>query len=359
MSSSLRPSALPKLAVCPSFVGSPGEAGVAAQRGTLMDEAFRNALLHEGQDTEPPSLLIEGQATLANLNEKIAELDPSLEPGTAAVEWAVKRVLSIAGGDPVLAAESDLFVEVPHLDARGGTMDADIPAQRVGIDLKTGRIRNYREQMAAYALGRMIDTFESDYTMVLLFADARWALEETFTYDEADGIVRGIRDVVKAPSRPQVPCEYCNWCAMATTCQSRRELAERALAHCNVLERFELILDDPEELAQFIIGSGIVDEFREIARARAAEIAAGGVEVPGFSVVNKKGSRFMPTENLVTHLQVAGVTVADLVRATGSMSESKFLALMGDIGASGEPGDYNFAEGKSSSFIRKRPTGKK
>ena len=59
----------------------------------------------------------------------------------------------------------------------------------MSADLKTGQLRNYREQMAAYALGFMEATFRTEWTSHLLFCDQRQLITHRFTYDEAKALV--------------------------------------------------------------------------------------------------------------------------------------------------------------------------
>ena len=157
--SALRPSNLPKLAVCPCYESNP-VAGPAAGRGTLLDTAFRAELLGD-EDRNA----IAGKLT-ADEN--------------AAVGWAVAMVRAMAGGEQVLAAEDDCRVAMAGMR---GTADAIVPERGILFDLKTGARRNYREQMAAYALGMMEARFATEWTCHLLFCDLREVETHRFTYD--------------------------------------------------------------------------------------------------------------------------------------------------------------------------------
>ena len=138
--SALRPSNLPKLAVCPCYESNP-VAGPAAERGTLLDTAFR--------------------AELLGLEERLVIANKLTADEIAAVAWSVSMVRAISGRERVLAREDDCRVKMLNLT---GTADAIVPSRLTHFDLKSGARGNYREQMAAYALGLMGAHFAGEWT---------------------------------------------------------------------------------------------------------------------------------------------------------------------------------------------------
>lgn len=202
----LRPSILPKFAVCRCFSGSdtPGE---AAARGTLVDAVMRGALA-SGGDVPPSAEGLDAEAL-------------------AAAAWGVAEVRRIAAGSPVVSREEDLRVDLhgvvlPDFEPGSfGTLDALVPQQCAVIDFKTGLVRNYKEQMAAYCLA-MMSRSESDFTMeptdrysaYLVFVDAREVVRHVFSKQEAVAVLRAVID------RPPVPeaCGYCSWCRHFEVC---------------------------------------------------------------------------------------------------------------------------------------------
>lgn len=333
----LRPSSLPKIAACPNYENSPFEAGPPAQRGTLMDEAFREAM--QGNN-----------APLESLDEDISAIDDSLAPGAEAIAWAVDRVKLIAGDEPVITDEESLFTEIPMIPV-GGTMDGDIPTKLIGLDLKSGQIRNYKEQMAAYALGRMTSLFEDEYTMKLVFCDQKQVITHHFTLDEATQIVATMRERHTLSDLPATPCTYCGWCGAKDRCEARGELATRVSAHMNVQERFEQIIEDPEELAAFLTGADALKDFADIAKKAGREMIEAGIDVPGYKrVKGRAGAKFMPSDLLAEHCKKKGITIDQLVESIGSMNASKFLELVG-----GKADDYNFQQkGSGSPYLSKK-----
>ncbi|XHR30582.1 MAG: hypothetical protein ACFUZC_08465 [Chthoniobacteraceae bacterium] len=109
----------------------------------------------------------------------------------AVVEWAVTTLKVLAGDSPVITREEDCRVIIPWFE-NPGTADALVLGKFAHADLKTGAMRNYREQMAAYALGLMDVYFASEWTAYLLFCDQRELVTIHFTYAEANAVVGNV-----------------------------------------------------------------------------------------------------------------------------------------------------------------------
>jgi hypothetical protein len=82
-----------------------------------------------------------------------------------------------------------------------GTADVVVPERLLVVDLKSGKVRNYREQVAAYAFGLMEEHFAMRWTCVLLFCDARQMVVHEFTYEEAQALVEGLLRAVADPAK--------------------------------------------------------------------------------------------------------------------------------------------------------------
>jgi hypothetical protein len=162
MSTTLRPSNLPKLAICACFEPNP-IAGEAAGCGTKLDGVFRRRVLGDKSD----DTAIEKD-----------ELD--------AVDWAVNTLPAIAGTSEIITAEDCCKIECLDLT---GNADAWLPELGISAVLKSGQLRNYREQMAAYSLGCMEATFRAEWTAHLRFCDQRQLVTHRFTYEEAKALV--------------------------------------------------------------------------------------------------------------------------------------------------------------------------
>lgn len=294
----LRPSNLPKLAVCPCYESNP-VAGPAAERGTLLDSAFRAELL--------------GTDDRQQLSQKLTPDE------NAAVAWAVSMVRAMSGRERVLAREDDCRVEALGLP---GTADAIVPARLLHYDLKTGLVRNYREQMAAYALALMEAHFAAEWTAHLLFCDQRELVTHKFTYDEARAIVDGVIQAFNDPAKQPATCEYCGWCAKAETCPARRALAADAMAAADPGFDFEAIVTDPEKLGGFLAACAVLDDFRDRAKKIATKRLRTGGEIPGWRIVTRKGSTFVDCETVGHHIQEIGF--GPVLTAYGNLSANKF-----------------------------------
>ena len=299
--SALRPSNLPKLAVCPCYESNP-VAGPAAERGTLLDSAFR--------------------AELLGLEERFVIANKLTADEIAAVAWAVSMVRVMSGRDWVLAREDDCRMKMLGLS---GTADAVVPTRFTHFDLKTGMRRNYREQMAAYALGFMESQFASEWTAHLLFCDQREIETHKFTYDEACGIVDAVIREFNDPCKTPAPCEYCGWCAKAETCPARLALVAETLPAADPGFDFDAVLGDPEKLGRFLAACAVVEDFRDRAKQTATERIRTGGAVPGWKLVTRKGAEFVDCATVGHHIGEMGF--GPVLAAYGNLSSAKFRDL--------------------------------
>lgn len=345
----IRPSSLPKIAVCASFQSRGGSAGGAAERGTLMDEAFRltcagerltltscGAYLPPGGECRcgerhTTGKLVDPLEVLEERIEALADRFPgySPEPGREATEWTVKRARLIS--EDIETREDKLRVSVPGI-APMGTADMLFPSLLEHGDMKTGQIRNYREQMAAYAYGFMELFFADRWRAHLLFCDQREVVTHDFTYKEAREIVEGVIAAAQSPARKATPNEYCSWCGLYETCHARRELATRAFTYTNIQERWDQIKDDPEELAAFLGAADALGDFVAEGKQAALALIEAGIAVEGWKRVAKKGSEYVDAETLVALAQQHKITVGQIIRAVGNFSGSKVRALFKGAG---------------------------
>ena len=346
----LRPSSLPKLAQCPGYTNSPFKAGPPAMRGTITDEGYRD-YFDIGEDAP----------NFVDMDERIAALSAEcgvdLDPAKEGVQWAIDYTKLLARGSEIITSEDKLTVKTPMLDSGSGTMDCHIPQQRIIIDLKSGMVRNYKEQLAAYAMEVMNERFEDKYECYLLFLDSKTVVKHTFTFEEAQGIVAAIRTAALDPYKELRVNQYCNWCGSKDTCQERLNLASRSVAALNVAERFEAILDDPQELSEFIQGVEVLDDLYKKAKSKGVDYISEGVEVPGFKMVTRKGNETLPNEQLSDFIANNNILAHDVVALAGNPSKSKFLKFAAE--ATGEPAEsiesqVEFKRGGGSKYLAKK-----
>jgi len=300
----MRPSSLPKLALCGQYQSAPGEAGPAAQRGTRLDAAFRDAWAGGKYPADLPY------------------------DDAAAVRWAIEALSNCRTSDSDHVQTNEDATRIWHIPMlpNGGTADAVCLGGRWLADLKSGQIYNYREQMAAYALGLMVQELELEWTCHLLFCDQQRVVTHRFTYAEARDIVKAAVDNVgTAP----VINDYCGWCAHSLTCSARVQASGTALA--TTPESFTAVLANPARLGEFLTRCKTFDDFREAAETECRRLLGEGVEVPGWRLQKPRVSEFVDAETLCDGVSKGIVNYYDVIRASGSMSAAKARKLWADV----------------------------
>ena len=304
----LRPSALPKLAECARYEGD-AIAGPAAERGTAMDAVFRSIL---------------GGSFVAWAPETAQE-------DRDAIEWAVAQVRLIAGGDAIQSEESDLRVSMLGME---GTADVAVPAQMWSGDLKSGQVRNYDEQQAAYAIGFMEREFVETWKTYLFFCDERKLVIREWTLESACDLATPIVVLSKTPGVAATPCEYCGWCAHRWTCHERLEPLSILLTGAPGNLDLATIKQNPEDLGRLLDltheiskEDGLHDELRASALAQ----ILGGKTVPGWQTMNGRKSESVPAtmiaENFGRRNILRDSGTAKALLACGNITGSKFRAL--------------------------------
>jgi hypothetical protein len=305
----IRPSLLPRIAACACFDPEPNP-GAAANRGSEIDFHFRAILSTEG----PARAEAVGSAAFS-LDEDSAE----------SLAWACEMAGLLAGDYKLLARDEDLRIEACGMT---GTADLACPAGQWSADLKTGQIHNYREQQAAYALGFMDKYFEDEWTVYLLYCDQREYVRLSFTREEAERVVREQIARRANPERVPTPCDYCGWCANRFRCIPRLEQAMPLVpvVDAEIPEQaFEAVLADNAKAVAFLQACRTVRDLEEKARETIRDrLLAGkgeGLKIPGVSLVSKKGSEVLPTEELLEVAKKIGPK--KLLAALGSISKAK------------------------------------
>lgn len=291
----LRPSALPKLALCGQYRGDP-VSSEAAERGTKLDIVFRKLIAKENVD--------------------VSELDAEER---CAVKWAENTALLLAGDNALDSREENLRVEVMGMT---GTADLLCAEGRWSADLKTGLVRNYVEQQAAYALGFMDQYFCDEWTVYLLFCDVPQNDVLMFTREDAEAILRTV--LAKAvDDAPATPNEYCGWCARRFDCAARKE--SLGLVPLEGAANIDLATAPSPTLRDFVLAAKVIEDFVERARAILLERILAGETVPGVSKVNGRTTRIFNAVDLSPLVTALGPE--KVLAAFGSLSEAKTKAL--------------------------------
>jgi Protein of unknown function (DUF2800) len=315
----IRHSALPKLAQCPCYESNP-VAGPAAERGTKMDAAFRALLM--------------GKPVTGDLTTEELE----------AVMWAVDTARDIADGADIEADEVNLKVNTPGMEHEG-TEDARCESEAISFDLKSGSLRSYYEQAAAYALGNMERTFEENWTFVLLFCDQREFTRLEFNHAQASAVVADVVASATDPNRKPTACEYCSWCRKADTCVALTAPVVETLATVESTVSLEEIrqslLADPVRLGKFLKAESIFSkEFVKPLKDAAKAQMVAGAEVPGWKLQHQKGSETFNRLSIVRAAVAGKSGLDDLVEALGGeMGGATFRAWCGKMGVAVQDGE--------------------
>ena len=159
------PSKYPQYEQCPCF--ETGPVGAAAKQGTYEHEVLEKMLNGESIQTDDATL------------DKVG--------------WAYEFVLEMAKNYGVSAKDLQIEEEVHIVDAdmneiTYGTLD--IAFLEFIFDYKSGEIRNYKPQMACYALGQMQARGLKKVTIFELYGRYKKPVEYELTMEEA--LVYGI-----------------------------------------------------------------------------------------------------------------------------------------------------------------------
>jgi hypothetical protein len=331
----ISPSSLPKLAECALYTSAPGTSP-AAERGTLLDRAIRELLVDD--PTTFDALTAEDQAV---------------------ARWGVDELRTLSGGYHVETREEHLGMEVPGL-SKPGTADAVCVRAQWVSDIKCGQVRNYRQQLAAYALACMVEHFANSWTAHVIYVDQRLRRTYDFTRDQAEATVSNL--IAEASSRlaEPTPNEYCGWCAHSNSCRAlvRQSSAALALVKSDLClsDIRDQILANPVELSAFAANWKLAE--KEIAEPVMEQLKArliAGEDIPGWKVTTGAGRQFVETPAIAR--AAANVSKETLILAFGgSMSADKFRQFCAECGV--EVDESAVKSGKQINTLRQTKTKK-
>jgi hypothetical protein len=246
-----------------------------------MDEAFRFAL--------------------AGDSSKIELLDT--DDDKKAVIWAINQVQAIAGDKEIISDESKLKVKTAGIE-HIGTEDCRIPSLCISCDLKSGQVRDYENQMMAYAYGNMAREFCDEWTCYLIFCDQQRIVKHSFNYEEAKSGVEEILAKANDPDKKPTPCEYCKWCSNYSTCNGIATAVNDTLVvvdsdiKANVAQLKEYLAADPERISVFVKKANIFNELVDWAKDLIRERLTNEEPVVGYKLQNSKGIEYCGAEAL-------------------------------------------------------------
>ena len=329
MSKEISPSSLPKLAECALFEGANGTSS-AAERGTAVDLAIRN--------------LISAEHDVAIVGED-----------SSAIAYGVEELTRLAKGSFVETREEYLAMAVPGL-SKLGTADAACKAEKWVADIKTGQLRNYREQLAAYSLACMEDNFDTSWTAHVVYVDQKMIRSYDFSYEEAQQITKRTIDRATSAEAQPTPSEYCSWCKHFNNCHAIVRQAESAIAlipdiNGNSIDAIrQRILATAESMGAFAKEWKLAE--KEIAEPVLGHLKTrleNGDEVPGWKLTSMSGRKFVECEAIAKASQ--GITKETLILAMGGkLSEKSYLELCANNGV--EPDQEAVKTGAHSLQLR-------
>jgi len=311
VSKEISPSTLPKLAECALFEGAGGTSS-AAERGTAVDIAIRNLISAQDNVTFPAE-------------------------HSRAIDYGVNELKRLAKGSFIETREEYLAMAVPGL-SKLGTADAVCKDEKWVADIKTGQVRDYRNQLQAYSLACMEDNFEMSWTAHVIYVDQAMIRSYDFTYEEAkQGTQRVIDRATNADAKP-TPCEYCSWCKHCNNCHAIVRQAESAIALIpeatgNSIESIkDRILATPESLGSFIREWKLAE--KEIAEPLLGHLKTrleNGDEVAGWKLTSVSGRKFVEADFIVKAAE--GISKETLILAMGGkMSEKNYIEFCANNG---------------------------
>jgi hypothetical protein len=257
------------------------------------------------------------------LSGDTSKLDALEDDEKSAVNWAVNQVCLVAELKTIISDESQLKVKTPGIDHEG-TEDCRIPHACVSLDLKSGQVRDYYAQMAAYAYGNMERDFAPEWTCHLLFCDQKKVVTHHFTYEQAKMVVENILEAVADPEKKPTPCEYCNWCKNREQCFALGKAASETLEivdsdlNANLAQLKTYLADSPETLAAFIAKAAIFnDQLVDWAKDLAKEKLANGEEIPGYKLQKVKGTDYIDPTQVARAFNISGAPMQEVVKFLG------------------------------------------
>lgn len=205
------------------------------------------------------------------------------------------------------------FVEVNFTKAMqrydpdlGGTADAvvwDAEAEELHvIDFKYGAgvevEVDENKQLLYYALGARLALPDVSPTTITvhIYQPRHWAKdspEETWSFPAWDviefaGDLKEAAERTRDPDAPVVPGPHCQFCdAAAVTCPAGEEAQELVMAD----DKLEIEETTVEQIAAALEVVPLVEKRCKAIRERAYSLATGGVPIPGFKIVQKRGTR--------------------------------------------------------------------
>lgn len=274
-------SALPAIAKCARFKNS-GESSAAGERGTRIHATVEWALGHEAKDA---------------FTTEDLEAEPELKEE---VEWILFTLHNLYPESP---ATLDVETEIPLRDASFqevtfGTYDYYAGGHL--SDLKTGRKKDYRPQMAGLSLALMDREGIESMKVSLIWSQTREVETWSWTREEVENIVWRILESQDRQD-PANPNENCIYCKDGETCPARVNAAYTLPVTLTTSENITAYAEKltPDERGAFLRKLKVAKKWCEEAEEAMESWALGSPEtnaITGYKVGLTKPKRVWANE---------------------------------------------------------------
>lgn len=320
-----RPSALPAQAKSPRW--EPGGPTKATEAGT-----DRHLALSE---------LLAGK-------KDIYALLPTEEQ--QAVQWANDYIRSVVPVGIEILSETSVEVARDGIVVLRGT--ADVIAGSHLFDLKWVE-RNYREQMAAYALGQMQRESYNEITVHLLFGGRLKAVSYTITRAEAEALLWPILDEIADPTTVCRVSDYCGWCKHSAYCKVRLKEVNKVADAYELARVEDLSVTSPESLAKALNLASLAADWAAEVKQYCAQAAKDGLEIPGYQLKTRAGSREIAPEDINEAFSRSGLASEAFINAC-KLSITSLISEYQKLGLTRKEAENRVTE-RLSGLIRHKP----
>ena len=150
------------------------------------------------------------------------------------------------------------------------------------FDLKTGEERDYRPQMAFYALGLMQKYREDAVEVHEVYSRSRKANVYKISREEAEGVVFPLHLAVTDKEKQPSSNEYCSWCVKRATCPA---LAGKVKM---LDDKLDFDLDTPEGMGSALCHAHDVIAWADGVKRQGKQMALNGATPEGWTLVSMK-----------------------------------------------------------------------
>jgi len=270
----VRPSSLPILKECPRFESGP--ARDYTNTGTLRHEALE-ARWNSDDQVIPEKF--------------INQLDDESIEG---INWAFEFIkMDAPMSDHALHIERKLEIQDEDFKCvMSGTLDYSCGPNL--YDIKW-RKRNYKEQMAAYALMLIQESGWPEVTVNLLFMECKRRETYTLNRQECVEIIEAVVEKVEDLNAKPTPCDYCGWCGKIKECEAMTERVNAINEGCDWnIDQFDAEkLNEPGEIAKAYEMAVAVKKWVDAIQKHTRDHMASGGEVTGYELKERQGRRFI------------------------------------------------------------------